>query len=165
MVWEGMVQEGLAVTRAVHDRYHASKRNPWNEVECGDHYARSMASYGVFVAACGFEYHGPRQHLGFAPKLTPENFKAAFTSAEGWGSYAQKINAGTLTAAISLCWGKMKLKTIALEFPAIAAPSVKVELAGKNLPAQLARRDSRVVISLPAGVELQAGQSLVISLT
>ena len=165
MVWEGMVQEGLAVTRAVHDRYHASKRNPWNEVECGDHYARSMASYGVFTAACGFEYHGPRQHLGFAPKLTPENFKAAFTSAEGWGSYAQKINGGKLNAEISLGWGKLKLKTIALEFPATATPSVKVELAGKNLPAQLARRESRVVISLPAGVEIQAGQSLVVSVT
>jgi len=44
MIWEGMVMEGLAVERAVHDRYHAAKRNPWNEVECGDHYARSMAS-------------------------------------------------------------------------------------------------------------------------
>ena len=165
MVWEGMVQEGLAVTRAVHDRYHASKRNPWNEVECGDHYARSMASYGVFTAACGFEYHGPRQHLGFAPRLTPENFKAAFTSAEGWGSYAQQINGGKLKAEISLCWGKMKLKTIALEFPETSTPSVKVELAGKNLPAQLARRDSRVVISLPTGVEIQVGQALVISLT
>jgi hypothetical protein len=160
-----MVQEGLAVTRAVHDRYHASKRNPWNEVECGDHYARSMASYGVFIAACGFEYHGPKQHIGFAPKLTPENFKCAFTSAKGWGSYAQKIEGGKLKAAISLRRGKMKLKTIALEFPETATRSVKVELAGKTLPAQLARRDSRVVISLPAGVEIHAGQSLVVSLT
>ena len=69
MIWEGMLQEGLAVTRAVHDRYHARHRNPWNEVECGDHYARSMASYGVFLAACGFEYHGPQGHIGFAPRL------------------------------------------------------------------------------------------------
>ncbi len=44
MIWEGLVTEGLAVARAVHDRYHPSRRNPWNEVECGDHYARSMAS-------------------------------------------------------------------------------------------------------------------------
>ena len=72
MIWEGMVQEGLAITRAIHDRYHASRRNPWNEVECGDHYARSMASYGVFLAACGYEYHGPKGVSRFAPRLTPE---------------------------------------------------------------------------------------------
>ena len=165
MIWEGLVQEGLAVTRAVHDRYHASKRNPWNEVECGDHYARSMASYGVFLAACGFEYHGPKQHIGFAPRLTPENFKCAFTSAEGWGSYAQQIENRKLKATISLCWGRMKVKTIALEVPDTAAWSVNVELAGNNLAAQLARSGSRVVVSLPAGVEIHAGQSLVVSLT
>ena len=67
MIWEGMVQEGLAVTRAIHDRYHPSRRNPWNEVECGDHYARSMASYGVFLAACGYEYHGPKRSSGLCP--------------------------------------------------------------------------------------------------
>jgi hypothetical protein len=165
MIWEGMVQQGLAVTRAVHDRHHPIKRNPWNEVECGDHYSRSMASYGVFIAACGFEYHGPKQHNGFSPKLTPENFKAAFTCAEGWGSYAQRIESGKLKAAISLCCGKMKLKTITLNVPQAAARSVKVELAGKIVPAQLDRLDSRVVISLAAGVEIQAGQSLIISLT
>src|SRR5437868_4733597 len=96
-----MFTEGLAVTRAVHDRYHASRRNPWNEVECGDHYARSMASYGVFLAVCGFEYHGPKAHLGFAPRVISQlksslpnhpkvtTFKAAFTTAEGWGTYSQ----------------------------------------------------------------------------
>ena len=81
MIFEGLVKEGLAVTRSVHDRYHPSKRNPWNEIECGEHYARSMASYGVFLAACGFEHHGPKGHIGFAPRLTPENFKAAFIGA------------------------------------------------------------------------------------
>jgi len=164
MLWEGMLQEGLAVTRAVHDRHHPSKRNPWNEVECGDHYSRSMASYGVFLAACGFEYHGPKQHIGFAPRLTPENFKCAFTSAEGWGSYAQQIEKGKLKAEITLRYGKMKLKTIALECPDAAVHSVKVKMGWKNVSAKLVRSDSRVVISLKAGVELHAGQSLVVTL-
>src|SRR5437762_8213515 len=86
MIAEGLLLEGLAVTRAIHDRYHPSRRNPWNEVECGDHYARSMAAYGIFLAACGFEYLGPNAHLAFAPRLTPENFKAAFTPAEAGGT-------------------------------------------------------------------------------
>ena len=40
-----MVAEGLTLVRAVHDRYAATKRNPWNEIECGDHYARALASW------------------------------------------------------------------------------------------------------------------------
>ncbi len=84
MMAEGMVLESLAVTRAIHDRDHASRRNPWNEVECSDHYSRAMASYGTFVSACGFESHGSGGHIGFEPKLTPEDFKAPFTAAEGF---------------------------------------------------------------------------------
>src|SRR5262249_9194722 len=49
MIWEGLVEEGLAITRMAHDRYHAAKRNPWNEIECGDHYARAMSAFGVFL--------------------------------------------------------------------------------------------------------------------
>ncbi|MEI7849511.1 MAG: hydantoinase/oxoprolinase N-terminal domain-containing protein, partial [Chloroflexota bacterium] len=43
MIAEGMVHEGLAVTRAIHDRYSAEKRNQYNEVECSDNYARAIA--------------------------------------------------------------------------------------------------------------------------
>ena len=117
MIWEGMLQEGLAVTRAVHDRYHARHRNPWNEVECGDHYARSMASYGVFLAACGFEYHGPQGHIGFAPRLSPDDFKAAFTSAEGWGTYQQKAEGGARTAELTVRWGSLRVRTMSLAVP------------------------------------------------
>ena len=54
MIAEGLLLEGLAVTRAIHDRYHAARRNPYNEIECSDHYSRAMASYGSFVTLCGF---------------------------------------------------------------------------------------------------------------
>jgi hypothetical protein len=163
MIWEGLVLEGLAVERALHDRYSASRRNPWNEIECGDHYARSMASYGVYVAACGFEYHGPKQHIGFAPRLTHENFKCAFTSAEGWGSFAQKLEGGKLTAEISMRWGSLNLKTIALENK--LGHSAKVFLAGQALAVHSQREGKRVLLTLENPVQISAGEKFEITLT
>lgn len=157
MIWENMLLEGLAIERAVHDRYHASKRNPWNEVECGDHYARSMASYGVYLAACGFEYHGPKAHIGFAPKLTPENFKCAFTGAEGWGSFSQKLDGKTLAAQINLRSGSLKLKTIALESSGVA---IRVRHGKTRIKAKTIRAGKRIEIALENQVELEAGQTL-----
>ncbi len=71
MAYEGMLTEALAICRAVHDRYHPSKHNPFNEIECGDHYARALASWGVLLGLAGFEYHGPQRHLGFLPRTGP----------------------------------------------------------------------------------------------
>jgi len=157
MIWEGMVQEGLAVTRAVHDRYHASKRNPWNEVECGDHYARSMASYGVFSAACGFEYHGPKGRIGFAPRLTPENFKSAFTSAEGWGSLSQNRNGKAQTNSIEVKWGWLRLKTLAFELPpGVTLKTTTVSVGPQRITAKALRTGQRVELTLAKEVTLQA---------
>jgi hypothetical protein len=164
MIGEGMLLEGLAVTRAIHDRYHASRRNPWNEVECGDHYARSMASYGVFLAACGYEHHGPKGHLGFAPRLTPEDFKAAFTAAEGWGSFAQKVESGRMKAEIALHWGRLRLKTLALQLPpGVQAGRVGVTLDGRAVQAAQTTEDRRLRLTMAAEVTVKAGQKLEVS--
>ncbi len=161
MIWEGMVMEGLAVTRAVHDRYHASRRNPWNEIECGDHYARSMASYGVFLAACGFEHHGPHGHLGFAPKLSPENFRAPFTTAAGWGSFAQQTDHGKLSAEITLAWGSLRLKSLALALPADVKPATaKVSINGAPVATTQTVQGRRIVITLAAEAEISANQKI-----
>lgn len=163
MLWEGLAMEGLAVTRAIHDRYDASRRNPWNEIECGDHYARSMASYGVFIAASGFEYHGPHGHIGFAPRLTPDHFKCAFTSAEGWGSFSQTIAQGKTTAALALHWGKLRVNTLTLGLAAAAA--VQVTLNGKALAAKLGTDGSRLLITLDAAADLAADDKLEVSIS
>ncbi len=68
----------LHFTRAVHDRYHAAKRNPFNEIECRDHYARAMASYGTFITASGFRYHGPKGFIAFAPAMNERQFQSPF---------------------------------------------------------------------------------------
>lgn len=165
MIAEGLVLEGLAVTRMVHDRYHPARRNPWNEIECGDHYARSLASYGVFLAACGYEYDGPRGRLAFAPRLTPENFKCAFTTAEGWGSFWQQSAIATLQSQIAVHWGRLRLKTLVLTPTGGLVPQrVSATLAGQPVPATLVVRDGRCVIGFEPALTVATGQTLALRL-
>jgi len=165
MAWEGMLTECLAICRAVHERYHPSKRNPWNEVECGDHYARGMASYGVFLGLCGFEYHGPRRHLGFAPRLGSDDFRAAFTAAEGWGTISQKRSDDGQTNRIDVHWGRVVVKTLAFELPSDRQlQSATVRLAGRPLAAETSREGPRVQIELAEPVAVEEGQSLEVRL-
>lgn len=166
MIWEGMVQEGLAIVRTIHDRYHASRRNPWNEVECGDHYARAMASYGVFLAACGFEYHGPKGYLAFAPRLTPENFKAAFTTAEGWGTFRQERSDTVQHEVIELKWGKLRLRSLAFQLPRkTRAASVHVTAGDKAINEIVPiMEDDRVRIMLPEDIVITAGEKVEVAI-
>ncbi|MDX9975608.1 MAG: GH116 family glycosyl-hydrolase [FCB group bacterium] len=166
MIWEGLVQEGLAVERAIHDRYHPRLRNPYNEIECSDHYSRAMASYGAFLAACGYEYHGPKGHIGFAPRLSPENFRAPFTAAEGWGTYAQTREGGTQRSTLTMRHGQLRLRTLALEFPGDTPPTrTTVTLAGQPVPASFARDGHRIEIALGNDVTLAVEQDLIVDLT
>jgi non-lysosomal glucosylceramidase len=163
MLWENMVPEGLAIERAIDERYDAAKRNPWNEVECGSHYGRAMASYGVYLAACGFTYDGPRGALGFAPRVTPEDFRAAFTAAEGWGSYAQHIEAGAMTADVALKWGTLRLRILELAVPE-ALRSAKAQVGGQSLAAAFERTDAGTRLTFPSDVNLRAGDVLHVTL-
>jgi uncharacterized protein (DUF608 family) len=163
MIWEGMLQEGLAVTRAIHDRYLASKRNPYNEVECSDHYARAMASYGTHLAACGFEYHGPKGYLAFSPRLTPENFKAAFTGAEGWGTFTQTRSAAKQTHTIAIKHGQLKVQTLAFDVaPGAVAGGLSVTLNGSPLAASMSRAGDRVTVTLASQQTVLANQVLLV---
>lgn len=158
MICEGqpgsdLVTQGLAIARAIHDRYAPAKRNPFNEIECGDHYSRAMAAYGVFLAACGFEYHGPRGYIAFAPKVTPEDFKAPFTAAEGWGTYEQRLDrpaaggrAAAFTARLRVKHGRLRLKTVALAMAGLEPATVRVKVNGARLNSRFEMSGGKVVV-------------------
>lgn len=67
MLREGFIAEGESMIRAVRDRYDGEKRNPYNEIECGSNYARSMASFALLPIYSGFSFDMTKKHIGFSP--------------------------------------------------------------------------------------------------
>ena len=166
MAFDGMVTEALAICRGIHERYHPSKHNPWNEVECGDHYARAMAAHGVFLGLCGFEYHGPKAHLGFAPRITPEDFRGAFTAAEGWGTLSQERKGKTQTNRVEVKWGRLRVQTLAFELPESAVMNgATVTTPGNSIAADAKQNGSRVTITLAAPAVVEKGQDIEVEFT
>ncbi|MEE4195214.1 MAG: GH116 family glycosyl-hydrolase [Anaerolineae bacterium] len=85
MIARGLVQEGMAVVKAVRDRFDGERRNPWNEFECGSNYARSMASYALLNAFSGFQFDLREGMLGFDPIQKGEIFESFWSVNGAWG--------------------------------------------------------------------------------
>lgn len=90
MIAEGLVEDGLRIVRGACIRYNGHTRNPWNEYECGNYYARAMSSYGLLAAVSGFRYFAPERRLRFGPMIHRDPFKVFFCTASGYGVISLK---------------------------------------------------------------------------
>ncbi len=99
LIYEGMVDEGLEIVAALRERHDGIRRNPWNEVECGNHYARSMASWALLLALGGIVTHPDKALEGFSPvpslNSKDKPFKTFWTNGRVWGSYTREWVADT----------------------------------------------------------------------
>lgn len=95
MICVGMWDEALSIVQGVRNRYDGVKRNPWNEVECGNHYARSLASWGLLLAASGFGCDLSKGTVFFAPQTPESDFSCFFSTGKCWGVYHQTKNENT----------------------------------------------------------------------
>ena len=86
LIHEGFVEEGLTIVRAVRGRYDGRTRNPWNEYECGNWYARAMSSFALVGALSGFRYSAVDRTLHFGPKIKTRPFTSFFSAATGFGT-------------------------------------------------------------------------------
>jgi len=138
LIYEGWLEEGLAIVKAVRDRYAGYNRNPWNEVECGHHYARAMASWSVKVALDGFSYNLVEGSIGFAPRFRPQDYQTVWHTGTAWGTYRQNLDEATFT--LDVLYGVQKLGRLHLadlpggvtliRLPAMAA---KARIEGQDI--------------------------------
>jgi hypothetical protein len=68
----------------VRARHDGVARNPWNEVECGNHYARSLASWGVLVAYTGAQWDARDRSLALDPAAAGD-LTTFLSTGSGWG--------------------------------------------------------------------------------
>ncbi|MBR1632251.1 MAG: hypothetical protein IJ686_00645 [Bacteroidales bacterium] len=65
MMYEGMTEDGIKCFEFIRDRFDGLRRNPFDEPECGHHYARSMTSWAAVLALSGFHYSGVNKTMSF----------------------------------------------------------------------------------------------------
>lgn len=69
MLYEGLEAEGLRCIGMIRARYDGQRRNPFDEAECGHHYARAMASWAAILAITGFHYSAVTKTFSIGGRL------------------------------------------------------------------------------------------------
>ena len=164
MIYEGLVEEGLSIIKGIHDRHDGRKHNPFNEVECGDHYSRAMAGWGCLLAACGFYYHGPSGVIGFAPRVQEKDFACFFSGAEGWGLYTQKDEGGKRKITIEVRYGTLPLSELRLDGKGVGTAGITAGINGQVGQVNAVEKDGMIVLTGQGVVPFKAGDRIEITL-
>jgi uncharacterized protein (DUF608 family) len=166
LIYHGHVLEGIAVMKAIRDRYDGRKRDPYCQLECGGYYARSMANYSLVLALAGYRYSAVDGSMELVPKVNAADFKCFFGAGSGWGLVTQKRSGSTQSNEVTLRRGSLKLKTFTCELPPGAAkvPKATVLCGDVRLPQQLAVKEGKAVITLDKAIEVGVGNPLVFNL-
>ena len=116
LIYEGLTDEGLKIVEACRARHDGYRRSPWNEVECGHHYSRSLASYAVLLALTGFRCDAVNKTLYFKPAINQDNFTGFFCCPAGWGLYHQKKTPTGFEGKMETLYGNLdEYKLVVLE--------------------------------------------------
>jgi uncharacterized protein (DUF608 family) len=105
MLYEGMEEEGLEVMKNIRERYNGSKRSPYDEAECGHHYARAMASWSSVLAMSGFHYSGVDKSIRF----TERPGRYFWSNGSAWGECEINELDDELSVSFSVLHGEIEL--------------------------------------------------------
>lgn len=106
MLYEGLVEEGLRVISDIRSRYDGLRRNPFDEAECGHHYARAMAGWSAVLALTGFDYDGRDGTITFAASDTPLTW--FWSTGDAWGTVHQSHGA----CSLKVLGGRLALRRV-----------------------------------------------------
>jgi uncharacterized protein (DUF608 family) len=136
MLYEGERERGLECIRDIRARYDGRRRNPFDEAECGHHYARAMASWAAVLALTGFHYSAVSGTL----TLASQQGRWFWASGYAWGSVSIEASAGGYRLRLDVAEGAIALAEIVLDgHGRHRLPARRQFTAGDQLDAVVAR--------------------------
>jgi hypothetical protein len=162
MVFSGMADEGIECIHNIRSRYDGEKRNPWDEAECGHHYARAMASWTSLVAVSGFAYDGTHASVVAVPRLShvdpSAEFRSFWATGTGWGTFSYaRSSPGSTLFTLDVLSGTLPCSSCEIK---AAGTRSSVQLSDKSLAHTMDSKSDRRAILLTGPVTLQEGNSL-----
>lgn len=122
MLYEGQTEAGLKCITSIRSRFDGEKRNPFDEPECGHHYARAMASWSAILALSGFNYNAPEKTITITSK--PGTY--FWSNGYAWGTC--KVQGKTAT--LKVLYGNITVSQLVME--GVGAAKTKEMSIGKN---------------------------------
>lgn len=130
MIFEGMRDDAVKTIADVRKRYDGQKRSPFNEEECGNHYARAMASWASIVAWSEFDYSA--QNGTFSITSRPGDY--FWSNGYAWGNVkVGEVKNGAAEIAITVSHGSLKISNIDVRGAGIVRLKKPVTL-NENVP-------------------------------
>jgi hypothetical protein len=100
--------------------------------------------------------------MRFAPRVSPENFRCAFTTGSGWGTLSQKVAKGARTVGVEARYGKVALRSLVAQG---SGKKATVRLDGRAVEATCRVVEKGMVeVTLEEQVEVREGQRLTVTL-
>lgn len=145
MIGRNMVQEGLELITSTRLRHDGEKRNPWDETECGHHYARAMSAWSTLVSLSGFRYDGVSNFVTAIPRLSLPQFQSIWATGNGWGTFTIETNAASTHLSLRVIEGILRLSSCEID---ASGSNSSITFNGASLPHKLERAGSNCILRL-----------------
>jgi uncharacterized protein (DUF608 family) len=108
MLRYGLQQQALRIIASVRDRFDGRKRNPFDEAECGHHYARAMAAWATVLAFTGFEYDAHSATICFRPSREKSTW--VWSNGNAWGVVHQQPGDREIAVSVQVIGGQCAIQ-------------------------------------------------------
>jgi hypothetical protein len=156
MLFAGMAEQGTECIASIRRRYDGERGNPWDEAECGHHYARAMAAWSGILAVSGFQYHGGDRRLSIAPKSTLPEFRSFWSTGSGWGSFTRREGGNQTKLEIHVHSGRLLFERCSIETR--ASGRSRITYQGRSLSHRFERAAQFAVFHLPDDFSASQGE-------
>ncbi len=143
MSW-GMVAQGVEIVESTRLRFDGEKRNPWDEAECGHHYARAMSSWSTVLALSGFRYDGVSQAVIAVPPGAHDQFHCLWATGTGWGSFSLQRQGSRTVFELKVLAGTLSCRSCEI---AATAATAMVKSGGRSIENRVTRQAGRSVVT------------------